>query len=532
MTATSTLAPASRGEDTVEDALAGRPWSRTDVVVAVAVAVVVIAISVRWRTEIVSSDPWRYVFSARKFPTDDWVPLGYTRYGMILPLLPLVWFFGDVQLTYYFWPVLASGVLAASLYLLGSRWWGRTAGLTAAGILVTNWVVFINLSRFYPDVFSSALVVLALVVAVVARGRMLSGGRFVVPLLLATGFLLGWSFEARETSLFMWIPVVAVLWVNGRVLRTAGLVAAPVLGWAVLDILISAVAYEDWLLKLHTFSRQDLSQSTIPADMEVLGQFVGQPRSFYLTYIPRLLAGESAPPGGIWMLVASGLALAGLVFWRRRDRPLLLISLSFLACYLLFVGIGGMFFPEHPAGRLDVQRYWVQFVPYMALAAAGVLATVTQRLPTPWRAIVAGSAGLVLIVGAGTATASAAARSPLIASNGGAALSEIRDVLGNEPASSATVWSDWQTVRLLPAYQRAALGGDRLWDFPPRSITGKDAAPAPGDYVLLVSPDRAPCQFCTGALRGWRENNPTVPPTWTPVHVTSGGGMTLYRVDG
>lgn len=517
--------------DQPADALAGRPWTRVDALVAVGVGLVVVAVSLLWRTEIVSSDPWRYVFSAREFPSAQWVPLGYTRYGMILPLLPLTWVFGDVQVTYFFWPVLASGVLAASLYLLGSRWWGRVAGLTAVGILVTNWVVFINLSRFYPDVFSSALVVLALVVAVVARARMLSDGRFVVPLLLLVGFLLGWSFEARETSLFMWVPVVVVLWVSGRVLRTAALVAAPVLGWAALDMLISAVAYEDWLLKLHTFTRQDLSQSTIQADMDVLGQFVGRPRSFYLTYIPRLLAGESAPPGGAWMLVGSVIALGGLVFWRRRDRAVLLLSLSFLASYVLFVGIAGMFFPQHPAGRLDVQRYWVQFVPYVALAAAGVIATLARRLPSPWRAVAAGAAGLALVLGAGTATAAAAGRSPLLAVNGGAALSEIRDVLADQPDSDATLWSDWHTVRLLPAYQRGPVGGEKVWSFPPRSITGKAADPGPGDYVLLVNPERPPCQFCVRALSGWREQNPTIPPTWTPIHVTTGGGMTLYRID-
>ena len=208
------------------------------------------------------------------------------------------------------------------------------------------------------------------------------------------------------------------------------------------------------------------------------------------------------------------------------------MAAGFAACYLLFVGIAGMFLPAHPAGRLDVQRYWVQFVPYMALAAAGVLATVARRLPVPWRAVAAGLAGLVLVAGTGTATFDANTTNRLILGNGGSALSEVRDVLAAEPESDADVWTDWRTVRLLPVYQRGPFGGDRLWTFEPRKLGGGKAQPQPGDYVLLVNREHPPCQLCVEALSEWSAKNPTVPSDWTPVHVTEGGGMTLYRVGG
>ena len=110
----------------------------------------------------------------------------------------------------------------------------------------------------------------------------------------------------------MWIPVIVVLCVKGRVLRNAVLVALPVLAWAAVDVLISAVAYGDALLKLHVYSKQDLSQATIQGDIDVLAEFVGRPRSFYLTDIPRRLWNpETAPAGGLWILATAVLALTG-----------------------------------------------------------------------------------------------------------------------------------------------------------------------------------------------------------------------------
>lgn len=516
-----------------EDALAGHGWTRADAVVAAAVGAAVIAVAVLWRTEIVTSDPWNYVRAGRDFPTDTWNALGYSRYGMVLPIVPLSFLFGDVQLTYYFWPILAAGTLASSLYLLGARWWGKVAAFTAVGLFLSNWVVFINLSSYYPDLFGAALVVLGLVVAVSARGRMLTGGRGVLPLLLATGFLLGWSVEAKETSLFLWFPVVIVLLVKGRVLRTALVVALPVLGWAAVDILISAVAHDDWLLKLHTFSRQDLAQATIQSDIDVLGDFVGRPRMFYLTYIPRTLMNpETMLPGRMWILATGVVALVGLFFWRSRHRALLLMASSFLASYLLFVGISGMFLPGRPAGRIDLMRYWLPFVPLMTLAAAGVIATVARRLPRPASVIAAAGLGALLVLGAALGTQSDVRQNPLFVGNGGGALGEVRTVLAAEPASDASVWTDARTVRILPVYQRGPLGGDKEWQFTPRIITAKGAEPVPGDYVLLADPLRAPCRFCVSALSSWREQNPTIPPTWTPIHVTKNGGMTLYRIGG
>ena len=74
---------------------------------------------------------------------------------------------------------------------------------------------------------------------------------------------------------------------------------------------------------------------------------------------------------------------------------------------------------------------------------------------------------------------------PAFAPNGGDALEKLRDELGATGFDAPTVWTDWETKRLLPPYQRGFFGGDKVWTGPGRSLTGP-GEPAPGDYVLLV----------------------------------------------
>ena len=54
------------------------------------------------------------------FPDRVWVPLGYTRYGIIIPNILPAKIFGNAQASFYFWPLISAGVLAAVTYLAGS----------------------------------------------------------------------------------------------------------------------------------------------------------------------------------------------------------------------------------------------------------------------------------------------------------------------------------------------------------------------------------------------------------------------------
>ncbi|MEW1955071.1 glycosyltransferase family 39 protein [Terrabacter sp. NPDC080008] len=524
-------------QDVSRDALAGSPWKRVDFGVAAAVTAATMLVAWVFRSEIISSDPWHYVMAAIQFPQHSWVPLGYTRYGMILPLAPLVLAFGHAPATFYLPAIIASGVLAGCVYLVGRRWWGHVAGIAAVVLLLSNWIVFTTLSRYYPDIPSMALVMAALAVAVAARGRMLANARWAGLLVIVAGFLLGWSFETRETALFAWPAVVAVLWVRGRVVRNALLTAAPVLLWAVVDVAIGALAYGDPLLKLHTFTRQDLSTTKNPADVAVMDQFVGLPRVDYLTMIPRLVL-ERHVPGGVWFLVLAAIAALAIFV---RNAAVRVSAAGLLVSYLLFVGISGFFIPSHPAGRLDVERYWIQFVPWIALAVSGALAVLVRSVlvravpaagrPRAQQLAVAAVALLVAVLPA-VSVARAASAAPTLATNGGTPLAGVSAELSRlRLPEQATVYTDWQTARVLPIYQRPWFGGSKRWYAGVRSITGK-RQPGAGDYALLVTAtaDATPCGFCTGALAPWRKRHPSLPSKWTKVYASANEGYVLYAV--
>ena len=518
------------------DWLAGTPWSRVDLLIAVLVGVAVMVLAYVFRSIVVPTDPWHYVRSALEFPSDDWVPLGYTRYGIILASMAPAYLFGNAQVTYYFWPLLSAGVLSGAIFLLGRRWWGRLAGLVAVLLFVSNTVVFYNLSRGYPDIMSMAIFTLAIVVALVARDRA-SWDRWTVGLVLVVGFLLGWGFETRETSMLAWPLIAVILWRRGRLVRTALLLLLPLAFWAAVDIGISAVAYGDPLLKLHVLSGTDISATKTATGELANGNLVNQPRLTYFTFIPKM---AWAMAGGPAMVIIGVVAALGVFV---RNGGIRLMAWWFLGVYLLTVLAAGGLDPAHPRGRLDIARYWIPFAPAESLVVAGMAALATawvvRRLssagarPVVAAALPALVAVLVVAVpvfqGARYATTGVA--STAFAVKGGDALEELRDHLDAEDFSTPKVWTDWETARILPAYQRDFFGGDKVWQGEPESITGKGAKPVSGDYVLLFQPGSRTCGFCLTALYPWTIRNPSGPPsTWEPVFESDARNLTLYRV--
>lgn len=518
------------------DWLAGARWTRVDVLTAGLVGVAVMVLAYVFRSVVVPTDPWHYVRSALEFPSKDWVPLGYTRYGIILANIPSARVFGNSQASYYFWPLLSAGLLSGAVYLLGRRWWGRIAGLAAVVLLVSNTVVFYNLSRGYPDIMSMALFTLAIVVALLARDRE-SWDRWTVLLVVLVGFLLGWGFETRETSMLAWPLVAVILWRRGRLLRTAVFLLLPLLLWAAIDVGISAVAYGDPLLKLHVLSGTDISATKTATGELANGNLVNQPRLSYFTFIPRM---AWAMEGGSAMVVIGIVAALGVLV---RNGGIRLMAWWFLGVYLLTVLAAGGLDPAHPRGRLDIARYWIPFVPAMSLVVAGMVALaagwLVRRLAAsgvPRAALRALPAVLAVLVVAvpvveGARYATVGEPSSAFAVNGGDALEELRDHLDAQDFSTSTVWTDWETVRILPAYQRDFFGGDKVWTGEARSITGRRAKPVAGDYVLLFRPGSRACTFCLTALEPWTIRHPSGPPaSWEPVFESEARNLVLYRV--
>jgi hypothetical protein len=233
----------------------------------------------------------------------------------------------------------------------------------------------------------------------------------------------------------------------------------------------------------------------------------------------------------VWFLALGALAILALFV---RNAAVRLTAGSFLASYVLFVGVSGFFIPSHPAGRLDVQRYWIQFIPWIALAVAGALHVLirgSMRRASPRQAqLVHALAAAVLVAGPMAALVNTASASPLLAPNGGTPMAGISAELARLGATQdASVFTDWQSARILPIYQRPAFGGERQWKATVRSITGP-RQPRTGDFALLVSGEQSPCPFCTDALAPWRERHPQVPDSWERVYASPDDGYVLYAV--
>ena len=516
------------------DWLSGRPWTLSDAAASSLVFAVVVLIFWVLRTSIVPTDPWNYVQAARNFPADTWVPLGYTRYGMILPLLPIVALFGNSEVTYYFWPLVGAGLLAACLYLVGVRFWGRLTGMLAVVLAFSSPIVFLNSSRGYPDVQSTGVFMLAVVLAFHARDRRKVTGTAPAVLLLAVGFLLGWAFEARETTALTWPIIALILWQGRGLLRVVGLVAGAMAVWAVADLAIGHFGYGDALVRIHAFTRQDLAAGQLPGDQAAKAELVGRERVFYLLAVPRYLA-TTVTLGG-WTLIVGSIALVGWCFRRTR-----FATLFFVAAFLGFVGITGGFFPDHPSGVIYLQRYWIPFLALAGLAAAGVVHEVARSLTTqleryPLNGVRIRHRGavlalaLVVSIGPVLGLAGHLRGDSVLAANGATQLSQLRAYLATSTDRPIRIWSDWESVRLLPIYQRPSFGGPELWSAEFLSLNPK-RKPKPGDYVVINSPDDNSCYFCRLVLDRYKEQiGGTLPTDWQEVWATPKRNLILYRV--
>lgn len=514
---------APAGADAPPDPLRGTPPARTDVLVAVGVAVVVMVVAWVWRSPIVPTDPWHYVQRALTFPDRVWIPLGYTRYGIIVPNIVPARLFGNAEAAYYFWPMVSAGVLAGTTYLVGRRWWGPVAGLVAVVVLFANSLVFYNLTRQYPDVMSMAVILAALFCALMARDRDVRG-RAGVLWLLAAGFFLGWSFEVRETALFAWPLVLFVLWRRGTgIVRTTVLAALPALLWAALDVFVSTVAYGDPLLKVKALLGFGASAS------QVLQEDT-RTRLDYLLAIPTHAL--ETRPDGVWMVATGAVALLAFLV---PNRPLRLVSLSFVWVYALNLAAGGVLSPDKVVGDLFNTRYWIQYVPFVALVVGGLtgllVAWVVRRAGTtalPARVAVATVAGLLAVT---VPLLDAARTVPTVesfAANGGNALEELRGALAANP-TEGTVWTDTRTRRLLPIFERPLFGGDDLWSAPVKRLADP-AELRSGDLVVLYSAYDDTCFHCRIQIQPWLEDHPEAPKRWDLVWSTPSRNAELYRV--
>ncbi len=495
-----------------------------------------VGVALVYRSALVPTDPWHYVQGALDFPNGTWRPAGLSRWGFLLPIIPFARLWGDAPATYYVVPLLSTGVLAAVLYLLGTRYVARTAGALAAVFALGTPLVLVNLTRGYTDLTATTLVGLGLLLATLAadaaqRARDANRGWDwrVAALLAACGFVTGWSFEVRETAVFAWPVIGWVLWQIRRPWATFAWFAPPALAWLILDVLLSAAIYDDPWLKFRILLGADISASEVSSD----AIYVGQGRWWYVTILPRSILALSGGPALLACLVVG--AIGGLMFRAQLGR---IWAWGMLTVGLLWAQ-GGALDPAHPSVRLDVARYWLSFLVPLMLAAVGTVVIVVRRTRWPMRLVPLVGAG-VLAVGVAVPSIGFATTYPGFAPNGGDAMAELRTHLAVDGLPhDARIWADWGTQRVLPAYQRGPFGDlrwqaarfrslNRLLRLPPASEEGY---PRAGDYVVIYSATDRTCWHCRRALAPVEAAFGPFPAAgWQQEFESSAGNLVLYRL--
>ena len=514
----------------------GREVVGADLAWAGLVAVAAVVTAMAFRSALVPVDPWHYVQGALVFPEGTWRPAGDTRWGYIVMIVPFTWLWGDATASYYAVPLLSTGALAGVLYLLGTRYVSRTAGVLSALLALASPLVFVNLTRGYPDVTATAMIGLAILLATLAGDAARraeangAGWGWQVPALLITcGVVTGWSFEIRETAVLAWPAIGWILWRVGRPLRTLAWFAPPALAWLVLDLGLSAAVYGDPWLKLRIITGSDLSDSDVASS----GRYTGHSRWWYATVLPRSLWEK---PGGPALLASLAVGLVGGLALRAHLGRIW--AWGFLALGLFWLQ-GGPIDPAHPSVRLDVLRYSISFIVPLMLAAVGTVVILVHRTRGIWRGAVA-AGGPLLALGTLSSAYQYATSYPALAPNGGLAMSELRTHLSTTGGLSGhQVWSDWATRRILTVYRSGPLGGPR-WDAsqlsslnglhrdPPTSQRGY---PQPDDFVVLYSTSDQTCRWCRGALKKAERYFGDFPQAgWEMEFRSSTGNLTLYRL--
>lgn len=474
---------------------------RVDIPVALILTAGALAAAWVFRAVLVTSDPWHYAQAAIDFGDHEWIASGLTRWGIIVPLLPVAAVFGQTLPTFYAFAFLATALVVPTVYVL-ARWVGPPAVAAATVVaFVVQPLVFINLSRGYPDLMAVALNGLTLVLVLLARDRDRTW-----PLFLA-GLTAGWAFEVRETTVFTWPVFAFVMWGLSRRWRGYLAVLAGLVPWAVIDIWLSGWTLGDPWAKWHVLTGSDLNDSTSPLD----ASYLGHQRWWYLTRLPAAMAQE--PWGWVLLLVAALGILGGLLL---RGRVGLYVVWALLPAVLLAMQ-AGVLDPAHPSVRVDVPRYWLAFLPGLTIAAVALCARAARAVRLPEVVGAGALMVMVLVVGVRFATTE-----PTLHPNSG----DLPYVTSAELPAGATVWTDGRTSRILPVYLATAGKDVDLRDF-----TRKSAQPEPGQYVLIFSDTDETCEFCKLDYDLWKAEGNSLPlADYRLVWESAGGKARLYQV--
>jgi 4-amino-4-deoxy-L-arabinose transferase-like glycosyltransferase len=480
----------------------GEKWRpRVDLPMVGLLLVSVLTAAWFWRTVLVTSDPWHYAQAALNFGTHEWIPSGLTRWGIIVPLVPVAAVFGPTLPTFYAFAFLATALVVPVVYVLARAVLTPAAAAMAVVTFVAQPLTFINLSRGYPDLMAVALNGLTLILVLRARDR------DSVWLFVGAGLAAGWAFEVRETTVFTWPLFAWIIWTTTPRWRGYLAVLAGLIPWALIDVGLSAATLDDPWAKWRVLTGSDLNDSTSVLD----GGYLGQDRWWYLTRLPVAMAQE---PWGWVLLLVAGLGIVGGLILRGRVGLYVVWSMLPVALLILQAGVID---PASPSVRVDVPRYWLAFMPGLTIAATALCVRAAKSLRLPRTVGAAVLLIVVLVPGIRFAVTE-----PTFYPNRGDLPYRTVQILPD----GATVWTDGRTYRILPVY--AASAGK---DFDIRDFTRKGFTPASGDYVLVFSDTDETCEFCKLDYDLWLERGKRLPfQDYTLVWTAPDGNARLLRV--
>ena len=487
------------------------------------------AIAFWLRTLPVVSDPYNYVLAGRTFPELTWNMVGLTRYGIILPLIPITALFHDSEMAFYLTPLIATGVLMGSIHWLASRFFGALSGVAAVLASLACSPILVNTTRLYPDIFAAASTTLAVAVAMATRDASRGASRTRLWLLLvATGLAVGASWWMRETTVFSWPIVAAVLlWRGGPGWRLTGMLAG---GAAILtflaEMLVSRIAFGDWMARIHALSGVGLAGTTNPNDIP----YLNQSRLAYLLTVPDVTLRQ---PDGVVLALECLLALLGALLLRR---AVAFFAGWFVCSALVLILLGGALSPAAPSIRLDLTRYWLPFLVPMIIAAVGtvssVVAVASPTLRERWGErrgprLAAAAVVACLAVVPAIPTGNWVRHNPEFVVTNGGVMNEFRGWVTAHP-EVRVMWTDMATQRQLPTYTRTFSGR------PLASVEFRqfEAEPPPaGSYVVVFSRDRRTCYFCRAAIAGFFAAHPDARRGWTSVWQSHDKNIKVFQVN-
>lgn len=480
----------ARGQDGIDGRPARNPPSRIPTwVLATGLLALHLAVALQVRPSPRWNDAIFVLNYARTYPD---VPLDHhaLRIGNLFPARLFLELFGYGQVAYYAWPFLMGILLVVATFGLGAVLFDRWTG-AAAAVLVIFHPVFVTTEitrgvermtswHLLPDIPSTALFTAGLALVVAGANRRDADGRLTGSSgwFLLAGVCFGWAYLIRELTVFVFplIPFVLLVW-RQRFVRWVQ-VALPMLTCLAIELVNSALVYDDPLARLHVGAEHG---SPPRSDLTRVDALLRLPRA--IEEYPQTIAVYAS-----FVLMALGALLV-----RRRGHVLMLLWC--LAMWVPLTLVSGLIDPRFIRINAGLMRYWVPIMPAASLGAAAAVGALVAWLY--WRVpdrfllpAVAGSGAVVVALLLGWILPVV---DDIVDNPQDRRWNAVRSYLAANDATISRVIVDDRNALTLGIYRNEPLGGKPAWQAAIRPVEHGQPrtpdAPDDGGTVLVWSPE-------------------------------------------